>query len=87
MIINNEHKLCRAFGRFFKSKKHIETWLGLTILAYHITCATAEDRTRDLPLLRRALYHWATGPRSFYGLDRVMGAWPTGARLMNGGDF
>ena len=25
MIINNEHKLCRAFGRFFKSKKHIKT--------------------------------------------------------------
>ena len=25
MIINNEHKLCIAFGRLFKNQKHIKT--------------------------------------------------------------
>ena len=34
------------------------------MLAYHNTCAPAEARTRELPLPRRALYHWATGPYS-----------------------
>ena len=30
------------------------------MLAYHIIRAPAENRSRDLPVPRRAPYHWAT---------------------------
>ena len=66
MIINNEHKLCRAFDRLLKSETPLNyvhcTQLGLMMLAYHIIRASAEARSRDLPVTRRALYHWATDP-------------------------
>ena len=32
----------------------------VTMLAYHTIRAPAEYRSRDLPVPRRALYHWAT---------------------------
>ena len=66
MFINDEHKLCRAFGKLLKTRNTLKLYvlyrLGLTMLAYHITLAPVEAWTRDLSLLRQALYHWATGP-------------------------
>ena len=54
MIINIQHKLCRAFDRLLKSETHFKIYvhgkrLGLTILAYHIIYAPADARSRDLP--------------------------------------
>ena len=67
MIINNEHKLGRAVDRLLKSEISYNyahcTWrLRLTMVAFHIIHAPAEARSRDLPVLRPALYHWATDP-------------------------
>ena len=40
MIVNNEHKLCRAFGRLFKKQKHIKTTSMYTIYTARVndTC-------------------------------------------------
>ena len=47
LIINNEHKLCRAFDRLLTSEipsNYVHcTRLELTMLAYHIIRAPAED--------------------------------------------
>ena len=42
------------------------------MLTYHITWAPVEARTRDLPLPRRALYHWATSPIKWNRLNRLV---------------
>ena len=62
---NNEHKLCRASDRlFFKIRNTLKLCTlytaRVTMLAYHIIRAPAEYRSRDLPVPRRAIYHWAT---------------------------
>ena len=66
MIINNEHKLCRAVYRLLKSEISYNyvhcTQLRLTMLAYHIIHAPPEARSRYLPVPRRLLYHWAMDP-------------------------
>ena len=36
------------------------------MLAYHITRAPTDDQTRDLPLPRRALYHWPMDLRELF---------------------
>ena len=66
MIINNEHKLFRAVYQLLKSEISYNyvhcTQLRLTMLAYHIIHAPPEARSRDLPVPRRLLYHWAMDP-------------------------
>ena len=61
MIINNEHKLCRAFDRLLKSetplKKYVYcTQLGLMMLAYHINRVPAEARSRPPQTWTHVLY-------------------------------
>ena len=50
MIINNEHKLCRAFDRLFKIRNTLKLCTlytaRVTILAYHIIRASADYRSR-----------------------------------------
>ena len=55
MIIDNEHKLIRAFGRFLKTFRNTlkqfilyTAIVTLTMLAFNNTRAPAEARTRDL---------------------------------------
>ena len=66
MVINNEHMLCRAIYRLLKSEISYNyvhcTQLKLTMLAYHIINAPPEARSRDLPVPRWLLYHWAMDP-------------------------
>ena len=65
MIIKSEHKLCRAFSRLFQTRNILKLCALYTARVNDVTSAQSETRTRKLPLPRRALYDWATGPLKF----------------------